>query len=76
MRFMIVDAYEIIISNHTCENEFIDFISGGNINKTLYVLYVIYNMRRQWGIEKLVHFRNIEQEVWRFKRRPFDRARI
>ena len=44
MRFMIVDAYEIIISNHTCENEFIDFISGGNINKTL---YVIYNMRRQ-----------------------------
>ena len=47
MRFMIVDAYEIIISNHTCENEFIDFISGGNINKTLYVLYVIYNMRRQ-----------------------------
>ena len=34
MRFMIIDKSEISVNNHTCE--IIDFISGGNVNKTLY----------------------------------------
>ena len=36
MCFMIIDACEIIMNNHTCE--IIDFISGRNINKTLYFI--------------------------------------
>ena len=34
---MIIDTCEIIINNRT--GEIIYFISGGNINKTLYILY-------------------------------------
>ena len=33
MRFVIIVTCEIIMNNHKCE--IIDFISGGNINKTL-----------------------------------------
>ena len=36
MRFMIIDTCEIIMNNHTCE--IIDFICGGNVNKTLYFI--------------------------------------
>ena len=36
MRFMIIDTCEIIMKNHT--GEIIDFISGGNLNKTPYFI--------------------------------------
>ena len=57
MRFMIIDTCEIIMNNHTCE--IIDFIIGGNINKTLHFIDNKYCILRLIYFHYIHRFRKI-----------------